>query len=67
MDGIRRLVEVPILTVVNKADIRAIEGYPTMSTLTGEGVDEVLDLLLTYQKESKKASPRGPLQSENQQ
>ncbi|WP_286681152.1 GTPase [Methanoculleus sp. DTU007] len=67
LDEIRRLVEVPILTVVNKADIRAIEGYPTMSTLTGKGVDEVLDLLLTYRKESKKASPRGPLQSENQQ
>ena len=62
-----RLVDVPVVTVVNKADIRGIEGYPAMSTLTGEGVEAVLDLLLTFRKEATRASLREPPQPENQE
>ncbi|MFA6672890.1 MAG: GTPase, partial [Methanoculleus sp.] len=67
LDEIRRLVDVPVVTVVNKADIRGIEGYPAMSTLTGEGVEEVLDLLLTFRKEATKTSLREPPQPETQE
>ncbi|WP_292517414.1 GTPase [Methanoculleus sp.] len=66
-DEIRQLVDVPVETVVNKADIRGIEGYPAMSTLTGEGVDEVLDLLLTYRKEATQTNLREPPQPETQE
>ncbi|HOI13200.1 MAG TPA: 50S ribosome-binding GTPase [Methanoculleus sp.] len=66
LDELRLLVDVPVVTVVNKADIRDIEGYPTMSTLTGEGVEAVLDLLLTYRKEATRTSLREPPQPENQ-
>ncbi|WOX55826.1 MULTISPECIES: NOG1 family protein [unclassified Methanoculleus] len=61
-DEISRLVDVPVVTVVNKADIRGLEGCPAMSTLTGDGVAAVLDLLLTYRKEATKTSLREPLQ-----
>ncbi len=67
LDEIRLLVDVPVVTVVNKADIRGIEGYPAMSTLTGEGVEAMLDLLLTYRKEATRTSLREPPQPENQQ
>ncbi len=67
LDEIHRLVDVPVVTVVNKADIQGIEGYPEMSTLTGEGVEVVLDLLLTFRKEATKTNLREPPQPETQQ
>lgn len=67
LEELCRLVDVPVVTVVNKADIRGIEGYPAMSTLTGEGVEAVLDLLLAFRKEATKTSLREPPQPENQQ
>jgi len=36
-EEIQGLVDVPVVTVANKADIRRIEDYPAISTLTGEG------------------------------
>ncbi len=67
LDEIRRLVDGPVVTVANKADIQGIEGYPAMSTLTGEGVETVLDLLLTYRKDTTQASLREPPQPETQE
>ncbi|MDK2890799.1 MAG: nucleolar GTP-binding protein [Methanoculleus sp.] len=67
LEELCRIVDVPVVTVVNKADIRGIEGYPAMSTLTGEGVEAVLDLLLAFRKEATKTSLREPPQPENQQ
>jgi nucleolar GTP-binding protein len=46
MEEVRGMVGVPILVVVNKADVKGMEGFPNMSTLTGEGVDAVLEALL---------------------
>ncbi|KUG18894.1 MAG: 50S ribosome-binding GTPase [Methanomicrobiaceae archaeon] len=48
LDEVRQMVDVPVVPVVNKADIRSIEGYPAMSTKTGEGIEEVLAALLRY-------------------
>lgn len=64
---IERLLDVPVVTVANKADIRGLEGYPAMSTLTGEGVEEVLALLLKHRKEATKTSLREPPQPETQE
>ncbi len=43
---VKGMVEVPVIVVVNKADVKTLEGYPSMSTASGEGVDDVLNLLL---------------------
>lgn len=67
LEEIRRLVDVPMVTVANKADIQELEGYPAMSTLTGEGVEAVLDLLLTFRKEATKTSLREPPQPGTQE
>jgi len=68
LDEIRGLVDVPVVTVVNKADIRGAEGYPAMSTLTGEGVEAVLDLLLAFREEAaRQTNLREPPQPESQQ
>lgn len=64
LDEIHRIVDVPVVTVANKADIQGIEGYPEMSTLTGEGVEAVFDLLLIHKKEATKTNLREPPQPE---
>ncbi len=64
---IEHLLDVPVVTVANKADIRGLEGYPAMSTLTGEGVEEVLALLLKHRKEATKMSLRELPQPETQE
>ena len=64
---IESLLDVPVVTVANKADIQGLEGYPAMSTLTGEGVEEALDILLKHRKEATKTSLREPPQPETQE
>ncbi|MDO5846398.1 MAG: 50S ribosome-binding GTPase, partial [Methanocorpusculum sp.] len=51
-EEIDRLVSVPMVTVVNKADVKPYEGYFNMSTVTGEGVDTVLHDLLRIRDEN---------------
>jgi nucleolar GTP-binding protein len=46
LEEIRGMVTVPVIVVVNKADVKALDNYPCMSTATGEGVEEVLALLM---------------------
>ncbi|HTY51879.1 MAG TPA: GTPase [Methanomicrobiales archaeon] len=46
LDEVKGMVQVPLIAVVNKADVRGLDGYPNMSTLTGEGVEGVLETLL---------------------
>ena len=46
LGAVKEMVQVPVLVAVNKADVKGMEGYPNMSTLTGEGVDEVLGALV---------------------
>jgi len=41
-------MEVPIVVVANKSDIRSLDGYLSMSTCDGSGVEEVLEKLLEY-------------------
>jgi len=46
LEEVKGMVHVPVIVVVNKSDVKTLEGYPSMSTASGEGVEEVLDLLL---------------------
>lgn len=58
LEEIRRVIdEVPIEVVINKSDLKTLEGYHNMSTATGEGIEEMVDLLLTY----RESSPNSPL------
>ena len=51
LEEIQRVIaEVPIEVVVNKSDLKSLDGYQNMSTATGEGIEEVVDLLLTYRE-----------------
>lgn len=58
LEEIRRMIdEVPIEVVVNKSDLKSLDGYCNMSTASGEGIEEIVDLLLTY----RESSPSSPL------
>ena len=46
LSAVRGMVRVPVLVAVNKADVKGMEGFLNMATLTGEGVDAVLEALL---------------------
>jgi nucleolar GTP-binding protein len=45
---VKGMVTVPVLVVANKSDIMAAEGYMTMSTLDGSGIDAVLEEILRH-------------------
>nr|WP_321351288.1 GTPase [uncultured Methanoregula sp.] len=51
LDEVKGMVQVTVLVAANKSDITAVEGYLTMSTQTGAGVDEVLAEILTHKPE----------------
>jgi nucleolar GTP-binding protein len=46
LEEVKGMVRVPMEVAVNKADVKGMEGFLNMSTLTGEGVDTVLEALL---------------------
>lgn len=50
---IEAMVTVPVVPVVNKADIVYFDGYINMSTETGEGVAEVLEYILAFRDRSQ--------------
>jgi nucleolar GTP-binding protein len=51
-----KMEPVPVEVVVNKADIQSLEGYANMSTVTGEGIEDVVDRLLKH-RESRPTPP----------
>jgi nucleolar GTP-binding protein len=48
LEEVKGLIDVPLVVVSNKSDITAAEGYLTMSTQTGDGVDVVLAEILSH-------------------
>jgi nucleolar GTP-binding protein len=46
VEELKSWIELPMLVVANKSDLAQSAGLPRMSTLTGEGVPEVLDELI---------------------
>ncbi len=59
LEEVQGMVGVPVVVVANKSDIVAAEGYLTMSTQTGEGVEAVLDAILIHKPapEERKRAP----------
>jgi len=50
-DEVAGMVDVPLVVVTNKSDLVGAEGYLTMSTQTGDGVDAVLAEILVHKPE----------------
>jgi nucleolar GTP-binding protein len=48
---VKGMIEVPLVVAANKSDIVGAEGYLTMSTQTGDGVDAVLAEILVHKPE----------------
>lgn len=48
LDEVKGLVKTPLVVVANKSDIVAAEEYLSMSTETGDGVEEVLAAILVH-------------------
>jgi nucleolar GTP-binding protein len=65
LDEVKDLVQAPLIVAVNKADERPLSGYLNMSALTGEGVQEVLQEILT-RSEASSTPPQGHSRSEIQ-
>jgi nucleolar GTP-binding protein len=51
LEEVKGLIDVPLVVVSNKSDITVAEGYLTMSTQTGDGVDGVLAEILSHKPE----------------
>jgi nucleolar GTP-binding protein len=51
LEEVKGMVEVPLVIVANKSDIATAEGYLTMSTQTGEGIEVVLEAILSQKPE----------------
>jgi nucleolar GTP-binding protein len=51
LEEIKELVTVPVVVAANKSDVIQAEGYLTMSTEKGTGVDEVLAAILAHRPE----------------
>ena len=62
LDEVKGMVNVPLMVVANKSDLRVEEGYLSMSTETKDGVDEVLKELLSHRKawEASRKADEGP-------
>jgi nucleolar GTP-binding protein len=56
LEEIKGLLKVPLVVVANKSDIVAADGYLTMSTETGNGIDEVLAAILVHKPEAVEKS-----------
>jgi nucleolar GTP-binding protein len=50
-EEITSTIDVPVIAVANKSDIKGLEGYASMSTGQNMGVDEVLLTLMEYWRE----------------
>ena len=48
LEEVKGMISVPVIVVANKSDLVVAEGYITMSTADGSGVDAVLLELLTH-------------------
>jgi nucleolar GTP-binding protein len=51
LEEVKGMVRTPVIVVANKSDLVAAEGYQTMSTADGTGVEEVLTDILTHKPE----------------
>lgn len=70
LEEVKGMVKVPLIVAANKSDLVAGEGYQTMSTADGTGVEEVLAKILTHKpkrtEEDRKAAIRAPIVHEEE-
>src|SRR5512137_2147051 len=57
LDEVKAMIDVPLVVVANKSDLQVADGYLSMSTEKGEGVDEVLAEILTHKPAVTKNRP----------
>ena len=71
LEEVKGMVKSPVIVVANKSDLVAPEGYQTMSTADGTGVEEVLAAILTHKpapEEGKKVVDiRSPVAVESEE
>ncbi len=48
LEEVKEMVQVPVLVVANKSDIVTADGYRTMSTQTGDGVEDLFKVILAH-------------------
>jgi nucleolar GTP-binding protein len=58
---VKEMVDVPLVVVANKSDLQVAEGYLSMSTEKGEGIEEVLAALLFHKPAVTKNRPTSSL------
>lgn len=63
LNEVQGMVEIPVVVVANKSDISRADQYIPMSTESGEGVDEVLNQLLSFRPVPIKRT-RAPIQEQ---
>jgi nucleolar GTP-binding protein len=51
LEEVKGMVKAPLVVAANKSDLVAAEGYPTMSTADGTGVEDVLAAILVHKPE----------------
>ncbi|HJJ47102.1 MAG TPA: 50S ribosome-binding GTPase [Methanocorpusculum sp.] len=56
-EEIDNLTSVPVVTATNKSDLKSYDGYFNMSTVSGEGIEDVLNALLRIRKETMMKEP----------
>ena len=62
LDEVKAMIDVPLVVVANKSDLQIADGYLSMSTEKGEGVDEVLAAILSHKPAITKNRPAPSLQ-----
>jgi len=57
LEEVQGMIDVPLVVVANKSDLQVAEGYLSMSTEKGEGVEEVLAEILVHKPAVTKNRP----------
>ncbi len=62
LENLRTIIgEIPVVVVINKSDVRKMEGYPNMSTSTREGVSDIMKMIIKERESSPKSRQQGIL------
>jgi nucleolar GTP-binding protein len=52
LDEVKGMIDVPLVVVANKSDLQVVDGYLSMSTENGEGIEKVLAAILEHKPET---------------
>jgi nucleolar GTP-binding protein len=57
LEEVKGIIDVPLVVAANKSDLQIADGYLSMSTGNGEGVEDVLAALLSHKPAVTKNRP----------